>query len=102
MSIADIASTPDGVTVVVTGRIHKVTSTYTRQGRPWAYAVLADEHARVGDFTVETQLFPNEYETYGAQFTLGARLEITGRVSHRDNVARLSVEHLRTVEEATR
>jgi DNA polymerase-3 subunit alpha len=76
--------TPEGAVVTVGGILTGVARKVTKNGAPWASAVLEDL-----DGGVEVFFFPNTYATVGTQLAEDAVVIVKGRVDRREDTVRL-------------
>jgi DNA polymerase-3 subunit alpha len=83
-SLSEEGSVPDGTVVTLAGMLTGVQRRITKQGKPWASAVLEDL-----DGGVETLFFPNTYELVGQYIAEDAIVIVKGRVDRRDDVPRI-------------
>jgi DNA polymerase III subunit alpha len=75
---------PDGAVVTLAGILSGVQRRITRQGRPWASAVLEDL-----DGAVEAMFFPSTYDLVGQYLAEDAIVVVKGRVDRREDQPRL-------------
>ncbi len=75
---------PDGQIVTVAGLLSTVTRKVTRQGNPWAQAVVEDL-----DGAIEVMFFPSCYGQVGAQLAEDAVVVVRGRLDKREDVPKL-------------
>ena len=80
----------DGAVVTLAGILSGVQRRITRQGAPWASAVLEDI-----DGSVEALFFPRTYEEVGQYVAEDAIVVLKGRVNRREEQPRLMVMDLR-------
>jgi DNA polymerase-3 subunit alpha len=75
---------PDGQVVTLAGILSGVQRRVTRQGRPWASAMLEDMAG-----AIEVLFFPNTYELVGRYVAEDAIVVVRGRLDRRDDQPRL-------------
>src|SRR5690606_5198547 len=80
----------DGQVVNLAGILSGVQRRITKQGRPWASAMLEDL-----DGAVEVLFFPNTYELVGQHVAEDAIVVVRGRIDRRDEQARLMAMDLK-------
>ena len=75
---------PDGEMVTVAGILSTVSRKVTKQGAPWAAAVLEDLEG-----AIEVLFFPQTYGQYGVHLAEDAVVVVRGRLDKREDVPRL-------------
>ncbi|MHA4819467.1 OB-fold nucleic acid binding domain-containing protein [Streptomyces aculeolatus] len=80
---------PDGATVTLTGTVSAVRRETTRQGNPWATAVLEDATG-----SIDCLVYPAPYRLVADRLAEGAGVVVTGRLDKREDVPRLIVMEL--------
>jgi DNA polymerase-3 subunit alpha len=83
-ALAEEGTVPDGAVVRLAGILSGVQRRVTRQGRPWAQAVLEDL-----DGSIEVMFFPDTYELVDQWVAEDAVVSVKGRVDRREEVPRL-------------
>ncbi len=82
--VSGLSECDDGRTVVIGGILSAVTRKTTKQGNPWAMAVLEDLAG-----AVEVLFFPQTYVSAAVHLVEDAVLLVRGRVDRRDEVPKL-------------
>lgn len=80
---------PDGATVTLTGTVTAVRREMTRQGNPWATAVLEDATG-----SIDCLVYPAVYRLVADRLAEGVGVVVTGRLDKRGDVPRLVVVEL--------
>ncbi|HTJ38597.1 MAG TPA: DNA polymerase III subunit alpha [Dactylosporangium sp.] len=83
-ALVEEGTVPDGAVVRLAGILSGVQRKVTRQGRPWASAVLEDL-----DGSVEVMFFPDTYELVDQWVAEDAVVAVKGRVDRREEAPRL-------------
>jgi DNA polymerase III subunit alpha len=83
-ALAEEGTVADGQVVTLAGILSGVQRRITKQGRPWASAILEDLEG-----AVEVLFFPNTYELIGQYLAEDAIVVVKGRVDRRDDQPRL-------------
>jgi DNA polymerase-3 subunit alpha len=83
-ALTDGDDRPDGTIVTVAGLISGLQRKVTKQGAPWALAVLEDLAG-----AIEVMIFPTTYQLYGTLLTEDAIVVVRGRLDRRDEVPKI-------------
>jgi DNA polymerase-3 subunit alpha len=80
---------PDGSVVTIAGLITGIQRKVTKQGNPWAIAIVED----LGG-AIECMFFPNTYQQFGTQLAEDTVVAVKGRLDRREDVPKIMATEL--------
>ncbi|HEY8112815.1 MAG TPA: DNA polymerase III subunit alpha [Actinomycetes bacterium] len=83
-TLTDGDDRPDGTIVTVAGLISGLQRKVTKQGAPWALAILEDLAG-----AIEVMIFPTTYQLYGTLLAEDVIVVVRGRLDRRDDVPKI-------------
>jgi DNA polymerase III subunit alpha len=83
-ALTDGDDRPDGTIVTVAGLISGLQRKVTKQGAPWALAILEDLAG-----AIEVMIFPTTYQLYGTLLAEDAIVVVRGKLDRRDDVPKI-------------